>query len=422
MVMHSFAHLSDVHIGAFGQPRLKRLVLDAFVKALDECIRRKVDFIIISGDLFDSNLPDMAMVEQAVKKMREVKDSGIEIYAVYGSHDFSPNQSSMVDVLESAGLFVKVTKGRMVNEKLVLDLHVDKKTGAKLAGISGRKSGTDREFFNVLDREALEKEKGFKVFLFHGAVTEYKSQALSAMDSMPLSNFPKGFDYYAGGHIHESSLGKVGGFDNVAYPGTLFGGDYRDLEKSARGQKRGFYIVSFSDKVERVDFVEVPACEYKILEYNADGKASSKAQAALQEMVTELDPAGKLVLIKVRGELSSGKTSEIEFSSLARSLEERGAIQVLMNHHQLTTKEYASIKVVGETTRDIETKVFSESIASLKLSNGKLKGGNGVKLSLALLDQLKHEKKDNEVTAEYKNRLVLEGVEILGINKEMEEA
>ena len=96
--MHSFAHLSDIHIGAFRQPALQNLVLKAFDDALDICVERGVDFVIVSGDLFDSNIPDMGLVNGAVRKIREVKDKGIQFYIVYGSHDFSPTQTSIVDI------------------------------------------------------------------------------------------------------------------------------------------------------------------------------------------------------------------------------------------------------------------------------------------------------------------------------------
>ena len=97
--MPSFAHLSDVHVGAFRQPSLQKLVLDAFNSALDVCLEKKVDFIVVSGDLFDSNIPDMGLVNAAVKKMREVREKSIPFYVIYGSHDFSPTQTSIVDIL-----------------------------------------------------------------------------------------------------------------------------------------------------------------------------------------------------------------------------------------------------------------------------------------------------------------------------------
>ena len=243
--MPSFAHLSDIHIGAFRQPALQDLVLKAFTDAMDLCLQRKVDFIVISGDLFDSNIPDMGLLNSAVRKMGEVRGAGIRFYVIYGSHDFSPTQTSIVDILESAGLFTKVTKGRIEDGELRLDFTTDKATKAKLCGISGRRRGIDSEYFEILDRKRLEREDGFKIFLLHGALSEYKSEDLAEAESMPISNLPKGFAYYAAGHIHEKFQAKEHGL-LINYPGTLFGADFTDIEKSANGLERGFFIVNFS--------------------------------------------------------------------------------------------------------------------------------------------------------------------------------
>lgn len=414
---HSFAHLSDIHIGAFRHPKLQQLVLEAFRKAIDICIERKVDFIIISGDLFDSNIPDMTIVNEAVKKMREVKEHGTEFYVVYGSHDFSPTQSSIVDILESAGIFHKVTKGKVVDGSLKLEFQEDPKTGAKLVGISGRKAGIEKEYFSMLDRESLERERGFKIFVFHGALSEYKPEVLAQMDSISISNFPKGFNYYAGGHIHEKTIGRMADYEHVIYPGTLFGGDYKDFEKSAKGQKRGFFIVSFSDKVQHVEFIETPLCDYEIIEYDADGKSATKVQTDLKEDVKKINSQGKLVIIKVKGELSSGKTSDIEFAMMRKMLEDNGALYVLLNHHALTSKEYFAIKVGGEDIETIKLKLFKESIGSVKVSNPKLKGEEGVKLSSRLFEALKQDKKENETKSNYESRIVRDGLEVFELKE-----
>jgi len=284
--VHSFAHLSDIHIGAFRQPALQNLVLKAFDDALDICVERGVDFVIVSGDLFDSNIPDMGLVNGAVRKIREVKDKGIQFYIVYGSHDFSPTQTSIVDILKSAGLFTKVTKGKEENGKLELEFQIDEKTGAKLCGISGRRLGIEKRYFEILDRENLEREEGFRIFIFHGAVTEYKPRQAFEAESIPLSSLPKGFAYYAGGHIHDEFLTKEHGY-NLAYPGTLFASEYRDLEKNARGQKRGFFIATFSDKISHIEFVKLPVCDYQLIEYDANGKNSARVHNELLEIAKD---------------------------------------------------------------------------------------------------------------------------------------
>jgi DNA repair exonuclease SbcCD nuclease subunit len=415
----SFAHLADIHIGAFRQPTLQKLVLDAFNSALDTCLQRKVDFIIVSGDLFDSNIPDMGLVNSAVKKMREVKESGIQFYVIYRSHDFSPTQTSIVDILESAGLFAKTTKGRMDDGKLKLEFTVDERTGAKLCGISGRRLGIEKEYYEVLDRESLEKEPGFKIFMLHGALTEYKPAYLAHADSLPLSLLPKGFDYYAGGHLHEELEEKEHGFQ-VAYPGALFGADYSDLERSAKGIERGFFVVTFSDKLEKVEFVSISVCEFELREYDAMGKNSTKVQNELLEMVKGVDAKAKVFLFKVTGEMSGGKTSDIDFQQLKKMLKEDGALEVLLNYQQLSSKEYTAIKVVGEDIKDIEDTLFKENIGTIRVSNPKLKGQRGIKLSHDVLGIWKQPKAENEVKVSYDRRITTETIDTMGIEKDFE--
>jgi DNA repair exonuclease SbcCD nuclease subunit len=414
--LHSFAHLSDIHIGAFRQPALQNLVLEAFDAALDICVEKGVDFVIVSGDLFDSNIPDMGLVNSAVRKIREVKDKGIQFYVVYGSHDFSPTQTSIVDILESAGLFRKVTEGKESDGKLELEFQIDDRTKTKLCGISGRRLGIERRYFEILDRETLEREEGFKIFIFHGAVTEYKPGQSFEGQSIPLSSLPKGFAYYAGGHIHEEFLTREHGY-YIAYPGTLFASDYRDLEKNARGQKRGFFIATFSDKLQHVEFVELPVCDYELIEYDASGKNSARVHNELLEIVNEAKPSGKIVLLRVWGEMSGGKTSDVDFQHLKTVLRVNGALEVLPNYQKLTSKEYSQIKVSGEDIRGIEDRLFRENIGTVKVSNLKLKGESGVKLSRELLSVLREGRNENEPKNVYEPRITQQAIEVLGLKE-----
>ncbi len=414
--MHSFAHLSDIHIGAFRQPALQNLVLKAFDDALDICVKRGVDFVIVSGDLFDSNIPDMGLVNSAVRKIREVKDKGIQFYVVYGSHDFSPTQTSIVDILESAGLFRKVTEGKEADGKLELEFQIDGRTGTKLCGISGRRRGIERRYFEILDREKLEREEGFKVFIFHGAVTEYKSGQSFEAESIPLSTLPKSFAYYAGGHIHEEFVAKEHGY-NIAYPGTIFASDYRDLEKNAGGQKRGFLIATFAEKLERIEFVDLPVCDYEMIEYDAGGKNSVRVHNELLEIVNRAKPLGKIVLLRVWGEMSGGKTADVDFQHLKSILRENGALEVLPNYQKLTSKEYSQIKVSGEDIRGIEERLFRENIGTVKVSNMKLKGESGVKLSKELLTVMREGRNENEPKNVYEPRIAQQAIEVLGLKE-----
>lgn len=174
--MGRFAHIADTHIGAWrSEPILAEQNMLAFKQAMNKCKEKKVDFIIFSGDLFDSNIPDLEKVKEAAEIIREVRNVGIRIYVTYGSHDYSPTATSIIDVLASAGLFTKIVDTDDVNiknEKLLRpEFFEDKPTGAKLVGIFGRKNGLERTYYEMLSLDTLEKESGFKIFVFHSAIT-----------------------------------------------------------------------------------------------------------------------------------------------------------------------------------------------------------------------------------------------------------
>jgi len=155
--LHKFAHITDCHLGSWRSSRLRELNLKAFERAVETCVAEKVDFILITGDFFDVNVPDLAPVKKAVEVMKRARESGVEIYLIYGSHDFSPNTVSMIDILHSAGLFLKPLEGEMVDGKLKLKFIVDRKTGAKITGVSGRVRELDVPSYELLDVAMLEE-------------------------------------------------------------------------------------------------------------------------------------------------------------------------------------------------------------------------------------------------------------------------
>jgi len=408
--------MSDVHIGAFRQPELKGLLLNAFDEAVDRCIKERVSFVILAGDIFDSNIPDLSAVRRAAEKMKEASDAGIRLYAIYGSHDFSPNYSSMVDVLDGAGLFTKVEAKSRVGEKTVLSF-VQDPSGPKICGVSGRKLSLDREEYAALDRESLEAEPGFKIFVFHGALDELKPSPLEMMASMPGSNLPAGFQYYAGGHVHSRTLAELPGRINIAYPGPLFATDFDELLQLAKGKERGFYIVDFDrDHVERVDFVPVRVCDPVELRYSAQGKTSMQAANELASLASNASVTGKVVLLTVEGELAEGKTSDIDFSMIRRRLFVSNPLSVLSNYSRLVSREMPK-GLPPKPVRATEREIFESRVSSITVDEPGLRGDHGVNLAVSLLGALKEGKKENENKGDFEERVSKPGLAVLGLQE-----
>src|SRR3989344_892912 len=235
-----FAHMADCHIGSWRDPKLKDTSTHAFIKSIDKCIKEKVDFILIAGDLFNTSFPRLDNLKTVVSKFKKLKDLDIPVYIVPGSHDYSPSGKTILDVLEEAGMFINVFKGTVEGGKLKLKFTLDKKTGAKITGMLGKRGALEKLYYEKLILDNLENESGYKIFIFHSGIDELKPKEMENIISQPLSLLPRGFDYYAGGHVHIVEDRQIEGYGRIAYPGPLFPNSFAELEKLERG---GFYIV-----------------------------------------------------------------------------------------------------------------------------------------------------------------------------------
>ena len=97
-----YAHLADSHLGSWRDLKMRDLSTKAFLTAMDNCIERKVDFILFTGDLFNTSLPSLDILKIATKKLKELQEKNIPFYAIPGSHDFSPSGKTMLDVYTGA--------------------------------------------------------------------------------------------------------------------------------------------------------------------------------------------------------------------------------------------------------------------------------------------------------------------------------
>lgn len=413
--MFKFAHITDCHLGSWRNPKLRDLNLEAFEKSISISIKEQVDFILITGDFFDVNVPQLGPVKRAVEILRQARDSGIAVYMIYGSHDFNAVNISMIDILHSAELFIKPTEFQSDSNSVVLKFIVDKKTGAKITGISGRKVGLDKEIYQKLNRKSLEMEEGFKIFLLHKGIQEILPLDWNFRDSLPVSLLPKGFDYYGGGHIHKRLENKI---DNglIVYPGPLFGSTFQDLEETAKGEKRGFYIVSFDKEISDCKFIEINVADILYKEIVASKWSSEKLESEITKNISELQVKNKIVLLKVKGKLI-GKRSNIDFGKFSLDISNMGALLSFINTNNLSTDETKTIGVQSDNKSDIEREIFHESIKNFQVEstlseklkkqiNSKLVGNAGETISFSLLEILRNDKLENENTGTYEDRVI----------------
>src|SRR3989344_912647 len=133
-----FAHLAYCHLGSWRHPELQKLNFESFQYALEKCKKEKVDFILIAGDLFDSAYPPIETIKDAFNEFRKLKEAGIPVFIIAGSHDYSVSGKSFLDVMEKSGFAKNVFKAEERNESIILYPTIYKDVA--LYGYPGKKS------------------------------------------------------------------------------------------------------------------------------------------------------------------------------------------------------------------------------------------------------------------------------------------
>ena len=307
-----FAHLADAHVGAWPRdPAVRAALRESVLRALEVVEERDCEFLLISGDLFHTPVPEPAEAAPVAQALKRLADAGRRVYVIYGSHDYVAHRTSWLDVLAETGIFLKAAPEpvRAEGDRFALPYRVDEPTGAVVAGLSGRSHGLDASLFRSVDSEAFRAEPGFKIFQFHAAVREYLPAHLRGhIAGISRDDLPGGCDYYAGGHIHYTyeGSGPEGGL--LVNPGAVFGTSVTDVENGARGKtNQGLYLVRVEGGVPRPEPVRTLAVDrLRVFDVDVQGESPEEARRHLEAEIRQASAPGTLLFPRLHGTLAEG--------------------------------------------------------------------------------------------------------------------
>lgn len=389
---------------------MRFLSTQAFLTAIDRCIEKKVDFILLAGDLFNTSLPNLDILKIVTKKLKDLKDKSIPLYAIAGSHDFSPSGKTMIDVLENAGLLKNVCKGQVNPEtqKLHLKFTIDPKTGAKITGIIGKKGLLDKVYYQNLFLENLETEPGYKIFMFHTTLNELKPKHLEKIDSQPLSFLPKNFNYYAGGHIHHPTQLEQPGYGTFTYPGALFPNNFAELEQYNQG---GYYLITHEISQQKVEWIPVEIISYHSLNLNCNHKSPESISFEILNHFHKLEIKNSLITIRLTGTLEKGRPSEINFKEIFNQLHQQGAYYVMKSTTQLGSREFEEIKITSSSKENFEEEIIKEHLQQIKLFDPETE----LQMTKQLLNAFNTNKREGENISDFQRRFESEASKLLNL-------
>jgi len=378
-----FAHLGDCHLGSWRIPELQQLNFQSFSLAIDKCIFRQVDFVLITGDLFDSAYPPIEILKNTFQEFKKLYDAQIPCFLIAGSHDYSVSGKTFLDVLEKAGFCKNATNFELKDDKIILLPIIYENTA--IYGYPGKKSSLE---VNEIKRIKLQDAPGlFKILMLHTAIRD-------AVPTLPIETvdetlLPK-VDYLALGHLHINYHK-----ENRVYSGPTFPNNLSELEDLKYGS---FYIFD-NGKIERQE-IRIK----EVISMNFEIKDALMATEKILSGLETLDVRDKIVTIKLKGFLEKGKSSDIDFTKIESQLKSRGAFLLLRSTSQLHTEE-PEIKFDSIISEDLEFQIID-----------KFKDSNPNKFNPLVTDLIKSlqlEKQEDETSVVFQDRLNAETKKIL---------
>jgi DNA repair exonuclease SbcCD nuclease subunit len=278
-----FAHLADTHLGyrQFGLIERERDFYEVFGKVIDKIIEEKVDFVIHSGDLFETAKPSPMALLEFQKGLLKLKGAGIPMYAIAGNHDSVMRKGAIPPQVIFKKMGLKVISPINTNY-----MHGD----VFIAGLPfypASQSDVLKSKLVELSKKAADHEKS--ILVLHQGVDNY----FDYQYELETGDIPDNFSYYALGHIHKYTVTDFGK-GTLVYPGSTEVWKTDEL-KDYNENGKGFVVVDLDGakpSVKRVK-VELPrrfikrSIDYNSLESNVIG---------IRETIHDLDKEPILIL------------------------------------------------------------------------------------------------------------------------------
>lgn len=349
----SFVHAADLHLG-YAQYNLdvrRRDFNSVFGELVDKTIELEPDLMILAGDIFEHARPSNSTLEVAIINFRRLRDAGIPVLAVDGSHDSAPNviTSTILNPLDSAGLIWYLPRHEGAswrNESCYVygipNFRTARKTQEELpAFLEKNKPAPDPSLFNILV---------FHMALDIPAIKPPKMEAEASPESLP-----EGFNYYAGGHIHKPYKSR---FKNglLVYSGGTETASYDEAKI-----KKGFYHVKVNKngkpKLERIR-LETPR-KFIILEQTYTGLTPSKITEAVVQRIKESEEPEAIVVPVIKGVLpAEAGRGEIDLAQIRNAGEKALFVHPVLRLRETEISEEIIRSIFGGDMKDMKTKSF----------------------------------------------------------------
>ena len=314
--MVKLIHTADLHLDSAFRSRFtkeeaenrRQKQLMAWKELLSFAVEKKVQGILIAGDLFDSPVVSHGTMDFFLSTISEHPE--ISFFYLRGNHDTENTFCYQENLPKNLFLFSEKGKKYRLNDRLLLagveygtkDISFGENEGATQGAGQAAEQGIGQE--NAHGAEALSKseseseeeskflklkEEDCNILLLHGALYQGtpKGDSFQGEEGIFLKNLEKlPLSYIALGHIHKGGEGRLNNGALWAYPGCLQGRGFDE-----EGERGFLYLKVEEEKKEiRKEFIPIKQGEFRILEIEL--LEDEGTLACLKKIEVEMEKAG----------------------------------------------------------------------------------------------------------------------------------
>jgi DNA repair exonuclease SbcCD nuclease subunit len=296
-----FVHAADLHLDSpllklsRQEPRqverMQRASREAFTRLIDLCIEHQAAFLVIAGDLYDHDSPNMQIAVFLRKELRRLEASGIRCVIIKGNHDADNRITSALALPANT---------RVLDEQKPETVAFDDLPVRVCVHGQSFKPGPVPD--NLAASYPAPLAGRYNIGLLHTSLTgnsDHDPYAPCTLEELTS----RGYDYWALGHIHRRAVLSRNPY--VVFPGNLQGRHARE------SGPKGCYVVEVDDagRTAAATFVSLDVVRWLRADVDLKGRYSEAdlvegLREALQQAWRESDGRAAAVRVALSGQTS----------------------------------------------------------------------------------------------------------------------
>jgi DNA repair exonuclease SbcCD nuclease subunit len=345
--MVKFIHTADIHLDSplkgleahddAPVEEIRGATRRAFDNLIDLAIAEEVDFVLISGDLYDGDWKDYNTGLFFAGRMGRLEKAGIRVFIVSGNHD----------------AVSQITKAMPLPDNVIVFPH-NKPTSLTLANFGVVIHGQSYYSRAVTENLALhypqQYSNYFNIGLLHTSMTGREGHEDYA-PCTPDELKSKGYNYWALGHVHKREI--VSENPWIVFPGNIQG---RHVKES--GVKGATLVTVEDDRITDIKHCELDVlrwviCQVDLTECETIDSIYDAVRLAFEQELDQAD--GKTLALRLQLEGRCSLHAELHARSLEWTEEFRGIAvglgDVWLEKVKFRTRRRASLEeIVGDGT------------------------------------------------------------------------